>query len=180
MSHAELARNLLTAFCALQGAGTITLDLNRTHAAHPQWLGHARFHVVWQVVTTALLSVFAIGLIWTHGPLQPERFYSAALLAALPIFGFFAALAARRIYGGTLSDPGGIPPLILKVNGRNRSVDLSVVTEIAALATVILLVVLFRSQPQTPSAIPVTARPNAAPSSSISCLPWSGEEPRSM
>lgn len=145
MNHPALARDLLTVFCALQGTATVLLDLNRTHATHPQWLGHARFHVVWQTVTVALLSLFAIGLINARGPLGSERFYLAAGLASLPVFGFFAALLTCRIYRGTLSDPGGIPPFILTVNGRRRRIDLNLATEIAGFAALILLVALYRS-----------------------------------
>jgi hypothetical protein len=145
MSHPALARDLLTSFCALQGIATIALDLNRTHAAHPQWLGHARFHVVWQTVTVALLCAFAIGLIWYPGPLQAERFYAAALLASLPVFGFFAALITRRAYGGTLSDPGGIPPVVVTVMGQSRHIDLNLVAEIAGLSAVILAITLYRA-----------------------------------
>lgn len=144
MSYPALARDLLTGFCALQGTATLVLDLNRTHAAHPQWLGHARFHVVWQTVTTALLSALAIVTIWAPGPLPDERFYAATLLASLPVFGFFAALIAGRIYGGTLSDPGGIPPLVLPLKGHSRRIDLNLVAEIAGVAALVLALALYR------------------------------------
>jgi len=124
---------------------TVVLDLNRTHAAHPQWLGHARFHVVWQTVTVALLCAFAGGLIWYPGRLQAERFYASALLASLPVFGFFAALTARRTYGGTLSDPGGIPPVVVTVKGQHLRIDLNLVAEIAGLAVLILAVAFYRA-----------------------------------
>lgn len=144
MSHPFLARVLLAVFCFLQSAATIALDLNRTHAAHPQWLGHARFHVVWQTAGVVLLCLFAIAVIWAPGPLEPERFYAAALLACLPMLAFFAALATRGLYGGTLSDPGGIPPLLLRIGRRTRHIDLNLVAECAGLVTILFLIVLYR------------------------------------
>lgn len=136
---------MLAAFCAIQGVATIALDLNRTHAAHPQWLGHARFHVVWQTGTTAALAIVEVWLLSFNSLHDSERFYLAALLASLPIFGFFAALLSRRLYGGTLSDPGGIPPLDIRVRGRRMRVDMNLVAEIAGALTVATLVVIFRS-----------------------------------
>ena len=138
------ARILLAAFCAIQGIATIVLDLNRTHAAHPQWLGHARFHVVWQTATAAALAVLEVCLLCLRGPLESERFYLAAILACAPIAGFFAALLSRRIYGGTLSDPGGIPPVRLKLRGRELHVDMNLVAEVAGVITVAVLVAIYR------------------------------------
>ena len=137
------ARTLLAAFCAIQGFATIALDLNRTHAAHPQWLGHARFHVVWQTGTTAALAIVEVALLAADGPLVSMRFYLATLLASLPMFGFFAALLTRGIYGGTLSDPGGIPSLRITVRKRQALIDLNLVAEIAGVFTVAALVAMF-------------------------------------
>jgi hypothetical protein len=144
MSHQDLGRILLAIFCILQGAATLAIDLNRTHAAHPLWLGHARFHVVWQASTTALLAILQVVLLTWRGPMERERFYLAALLASLPIFGFFAAMSTRAMYGGALSDPAGIPPLNLMILGRSRRIDLNLVAEILGVALVAILVILYR------------------------------------
>jgi hypothetical protein len=71
------------------------------------------------------------------------RFYLATLLASLPMFGFFAALLTRGIYGGTLSDPGGIPSLRITVRKRQALIDLNLVAEIAGVFTVAALVAMF-------------------------------------
>src|SRR5512146_990795 len=123
------ARALLGVFCVVQGLATILLDLNRTHAAHPQWLGHARFHVVWQTATVAVLAIREVGVLWLPGPYVPERFYLVAILTCAPMAGFFAALVTRRLYSGTLSDPGGIPPLRFRLRGREAPVDMNLVAE---------------------------------------------------
>ena len=81
MNLQPTARLLLALFCVVQGLATVILDLNRTHAAHPRWLGHARFHVVWQTVTIAVLAIVEAGLLWYPGPFASERFYLVALLA---------------------------------------------------------------------------------------------------
>ena len=143
MDRQAIARILLAIFCLVQGIATVVLDLNRTHAAHPRWLGHARFHVVWQAVTAAVLAIIEACLIWMPGPYASERFYLVAVLACAPMIGFFAALMSRRIYGGTLSDPGGIPPVRVKFSGREMQVDMNMVAEIAGATTVVILVGLY-------------------------------------
>jgi hypothetical protein len=137
-----LAGDLLGVFCAMQGAGTIAVDMNRTHAANPLWLRHARFHVVWQASTTVALAIVELALLFALGPITPSRFYLALTLAALPAFGFFVALVTRGIYGGTLSDPNGIQPLVI---GGTLRIDLNLVAEIGVMIVLAAIVLLFRS-----------------------------------
>jgi hypothetical protein len=138
-----LARMLLGTFCIIQGLATIILDLNRTHAAHPQWLGHARFHVVWQTATVAILTIPEVVILSFRGPLESERFYLVALLACVPMIGFFAALVTRYLYGGTLSDPNGISPVRLEVGGRQFLIDMNLVAEVGGILTVTSIVALY-------------------------------------
>ena len=136
MQAAFLARVMVTALAAGQGLAPLFIDLNRTHATHPQWPGHARFHVVWQTFTATLLSSAVVALIWWAGPDPRRRFYLAAILTAIPLAGFLVALCSRRLYGGALHDPNGVPPLHIKTNGRVVEVDLNAV--IVATAAVLL------------------------------------------
>jgi hypothetical protein len=144
MDLQSTARILLGIFCLIQGLATVILDLNRTHAAHPQWLGHARFHVVWQTITAVVLAIVEVWLVWSRGPLVSERFYVTAILASAPMAGFFGALVSRHVYGGTLSDPGGIPPVRIKLRGREMQLDMNLAAEIAGVITVAAIVGLYR------------------------------------
>jgi len=150
MNLQPTARLLLALFCVVQGLATVILDLNRTHAAHPRWLGHARFHVVWQTVTVAVLAIIEVSLLWYPGPFVSERFYLVAIIAFAPMIGFFAALITRHVYGGTLSDPGGIPPVRLKLGGREMKVDMNLVAEIAGVITVGGIAALYHYSVQQP------------------------------
>ena len=98
-----LARISLSFLCAIQGMATLAIDLNRTHAANPAWTGHARFHVVWQSASVALLSVLELALIWMRGPYREGGFYLASLLA-------------RR--GESLQGPYRIPTAYRRSGGR--------------------------------------------------------------
>jgi hypothetical protein len=145
LTYHDLARDSLAAFCVVQGAATIALDLNRTHASHPQWPGHARFHVVWQTATIAALSIFEVIVLFFRGASHPQRFFFVLVLAAAPVFGFFAAFLTRSIYGGTLSDPGGIPPLNVRIGTRTLRIDLNLATEVIAVAFLTALYFTYRA-----------------------------------
>jgi hypothetical protein len=141
--HRVTACALLTGVCGIQGLATLAIDLHRTHATNPRWPGHARFHVVWQSMNGALLSALEIGLIWWHGPRVAQRFYLAVILASVSCFGFVLALLGRRFYGGTLSDPNGIPPARIAIAGRALSVDLNLVAILAALLTLAAILTIY-------------------------------------
>jgi hypothetical protein len=144
VTHPAIARLLLATLCGLQGLGTLAIDLGRAHATNPKWPRHARFHVVWQVAGTALLSLLALAILFAPGQPPQEHFYLAAMLASIPMLSFFLALIARRLYGGALSDPNGIPPLKISVFGSERHIDLSLAVEILAACGLIAIVELFR------------------------------------
>jgi hypothetical protein len=130
--------------CGLQGLGTLVIDHGHSHAINPEWLRHARFHLVWQVISTVLLSIVELLLVLSPGPFREERFYLAAILASVPMLGFFGALIGRRIYGGALSDPNGIQPARVVVFGLELLIDLSLLTEVVALVMLLAIVFLFR------------------------------------
>lgn len=145
MSHLTIARGMLALLCGMQGIGTLAIDLNQTHATNPLWPRHARFHLVWQAISYALLSMLEVVLILTPGPMQAPRFYLAAILAGVPMVGFLAAFVCRRLYGGALSDPNGIPPMKVAFRGSERGIDLSLIVEVAALLLIAGAVALFRT-----------------------------------
>lgn len=144
MTHTALARILLILLCAFQGIGTLLIDLGRTHASNPEWLRHARYHVVWQACNTSLLSLVELALLLIPGHPQKERFYLAAVLASIPMLGFFGAIVTRKIFGSALSDPNGIPPARIVVLGEEKWVDLNVVAEVIAFTVLLAIVALFK------------------------------------
>jgi len=144
MTHQEPARDLLAALCCLQGLATLAIDCNRTHTTNPEWPGHARFHLVWQVATIVGLTLLAVILILASGPFQEQRFYLAAILAGIPMLSFFAAFIARGMYKGTLSDPHGMQPLKITVRGSTLRIDLNLVAETCGLLALAVIVALYR------------------------------------
>lgn len=144
MTHMAIARGLLAILCGMQGAGTLLIDLNRTHATNPLWPKHARFHLVWQAMSYAVLSLLEIALILAPGPVQVERFYLAAIFACIPMVSCLGAFAWRKKYGGALSDPNGIPPVRVAFFGLEHHIDLNLLAEVFALLMLFAIVALFK------------------------------------
>ncbi len=145
VTHATIAQALLALLCGVQGAATLAIDLNRTHATNPEWTRHARFHLVWQAASYALLSFLEVTLVLAPGPLVEQRFYLAVILASMPMLGFFAAFFSRRVYGGALFDPNGIRPVRIELLGSSLNVDMNLAAEGMALLLLIAIVALFRN-----------------------------------
>lgn len=77
-------------------------DINRSHVANPDWPGHARFHVLTQVLTTSALGLVALFSLWS-GRLTPELGVCVAMLCSVAALApFFISVATRRLYGGEL------------------------------------------------------------------------------
>ena len=108
-----IAKILVTLGTLTYTVGPPISDFNTSHAMHPDWPGHARFHEVWLVVTNSALGLLALYRLWRHDQLQ-----LAALLSALVLGGFWAATAARFLYGGTLTDLQGIETQILGIDAN--------------------------------------------------------------
>jgi hypothetical protein len=125
-----------------QGVAPLAIDLNSTHATHPLWPGHARFHVVWQSFASFFLAIPEIVLLWWPGSGMRSRVILSAILIATSLCGFVVAAVSRRLYGGTFHDPGGIPPLRVGVAGHELHVDgnaLAVAAGVLVLAAALLL-----------------------------------------
>ena len=101
------ARILLTLAALGFSAITIVADLNKTHASNPLWTPHARFHVVWQVLSYSGIGLIALYLIWAGGPMQTERLYPAAALAVAVYGAFFGAVFSGPVRRQRLSVVSG-------------------------------------------------------------------------
>ncbi len=89
---------------------TIKADFNKTHATNPRWTPHARFHVVWQILSYSGVGLIALYLIWIDGSMPLERLYLAAALSVAIYGAFFVTVFARSLFGGSLYDENGYLP----------------------------------------------------------------------
>lgn len=101
-----LAKALLTLAAIIYAVIPPIVDFNATHAVHPEWIGHARFHMVWLVGVNSFVGFFAIYQIWMRadrgGPVV------AGILSAIVLGSFFLAAVTMPLYDGALADPGGV------------------------------------------------------------------------
>jgi hypothetical protein len=63
-----IARLLFSLVTVGWGVLTVVADFNKTHATNPAWTPHARFHVVWQVLSYLGFGLLAFALIWWPDP----------------------------------------------------------------------------------------------------------------
>ncbi len=141
------ARIILTLAALGYSFITIVADLNKTHAANPLWTPHARFHLVWQVLSYSGLALISFYLIWAGGPLPTERLYLAAAMAVAVYGGFFGAVFTRPMFGGGLYDKNGYLPFKAPIGewfGKSWQWDVNVtiftVTSVILLAGIVAVV----------------------------------------
>jgi hypothetical protein len=132
-----IARILLTLAALGYGLATIKADFNKTHATNPAWTPHARFHVVWQILSYSGVGIVALFLIWSQGPMPVERLYIAAALGVAVYGAFFATLFARPLFGGSLYDQNGYLPFKPPIGPERWRWDVNV-TLFTALSAILL------------------------------------------
>ena len=120
------AKILLTLTTLGYALVTIKADFNRTHATNPKWTPHARFHVVWQILSYAGVGLIALYLIWIDGPRPLERLYLAAALSAAIYGGFFLSVFSRPLFGGALYDDNGYLPFKPPIGPQSWRWDVNV------------------------------------------------------
>ena len=137
-----IARALLTLNTLGYSLGPAIADFNRTHATNPLWTPHARFHVVWQVLSYCGIGLIALALIWTAGP--SAKLWLAVALAVAMYAGFFATLFAMPRFGGSVADTNGVPPLAtVNLAGKPLALDTNVTVfcvQVALLAIAALMI----------------------------------------
>jgi len=135
-----IARSLLTISTLGYSLTLVFADFNKTHATNPLWTGHARFHVVWQVLSNCGIALIALVLIWSAGTIM--KLWLGAALAIVVYAAFFAAALTMKLFGGALLDVNGIPPLTtLNIGGKPLQVDANV-TVFGAMAVIAIIAML--------------------------------------
>lgn len=118
-----ISRLLFTLVAVATSVGPMFADFNKTHATNPLWTPHARFHVVWQVLSQTGISLVILYLLWSDAPDRRVHLWIAAILNYVWGASFYATLASMRLYGGALKDVNGIKPFRFNIFGNIYLVD---------------------------------------------------------
>ena len=104
MSPTRLAQLLLT-LTALEFFGPIVRDINATHALHPDWVGHARLHLIWLLAFMGLSGVVNLWLIWFRRPFDVRDLWLSVAWQACNLGGFWVSVVLAPAYGGAVTMP---------------------------------------------------------------------------
>lgn len=144
-----IPRILMTITAIALAIGPAVADFNKTHATNPLWPPHARFHVVWQVITNSSLCVMMIYVLWT--PLVAQ--YNLQLILVLMVQGailapLYITIASMGLFDGALKDVNGLRPFKFNIGGKIVEIDTNVVgfTNI----TLVLIIAAFNIESSLP------------------------------
>lgn len=118
-----VARLILTVIAIALCIGPAKADFNSTHATNPLWPGHARFHVVWQVITNSSNSIVLLALLWIPFTQYDLQLKLAVVFVAIILGSFYVTLACMKLFEGSLADPNGIKPFKFSFPGRTVLID---------------------------------------------------------
>ncbi|MEM8935129.1 MAG: hypothetical protein AAGC77_01825 [Pseudomonadota bacterium] len=102
----KVSQIILTIVALLYIVAPPIVDFNPSHAVHPEWTPHARFHAVWLVITNCMLGLLAVYLIWRRSHAGGQVI--AGVISSIVLGSFFLSALAMPLYDGALSDEGGV------------------------------------------------------------------------
>lgn len=123
MDQILVPRILVSLIAVVISVGPMFADFNKTHATNPAWTPHARFHVVWQVLSQAGVSLVVLYLLWAPSADPLTHLWLGAILTSIWIVSFFSTMSTMSLFGGTLADVNGIKPFKFNILGKVRLVD---------------------------------------------------------
>lgn len=103
-----IGKILMTVSTVVYGFFPPFFDLNKTHAVNPLWPGHARFHIVWQVMITFCISVLSLYFLWGQNP-EFENIAVPFFIGLAVLGSFFINIFLMKLYQGSLADDNGVP-----------------------------------------------------------------------
>ena len=108
MSHAAriLAVKIALTVTALEFFGPIARDFHPSHALNPDWVGHARVHLVWLLGFMGLSGLANLYLVWLRRPFEVRNLWLSAAWQSCNLGGFWIAYLLLPVYDGLITVPG--------------------------------------------------------------------------
>ena len=100
-----LALRIALTVTAMEFFGPAIRDAGASHALNPDWVGHARVHLVWLLGFMVLSGFVNLYFIWLRRPTL-ESLRISALWQTCNLGGFWVAVLLNPAYGGAITVPG--------------------------------------------------------------------------
>jgi hypothetical protein len=101
----RLVRIALT-LTAFEFFGPVLRDFHPSHALNPDWVGHARVHLVWLLGFMGFSGIANLYLIWLRRPFDLRDLWLSAAWQGCNLGGFWVAYLLTPIYDGLITVPG--------------------------------------------------------------------------
>ena len=129
-----IAQILLTV-TALEFFGPIIRDFSPSHAMNPDWVGHARVHLVWLLGFMFFSGLANLYLVWWRRPFDIGNLWLSAAWQCCNLGGFWVAYALLPLYGGLITVPG----VHVHIFGWDENVFVFMVLSLVMVGTLALL-----------------------------------------
>jgi len=100
-----LAAQVLLTITAFEFFGPVVRDFNASHAMNPDWVGHARLHLVWLLGFMLFSGVANLYLVWGRRPFDVRNLWLSAAWQCCNLGGFWVAYLLVPIHGGVVTVP---------------------------------------------------------------------------
>lgn len=133
--HRILGVRIALTVTALEFFGPVLRDYHASHAFNPDWVGHARVHLVWLLGFMFLSGLANLYLIWLRRPFELRNLWLSAAWQSCNLGGFWIAYLLAPRYGGAITVPG----IHTHILGFDENVFVFAVLSLVMLGAVALL-----------------------------------------
>ncbi|GBF51066.1 hypothetical protein LPTSP4_25970 [Leptospira ryugenii] len=89
---------------ALEFFGPIFRDTNSSHLLNPEWVGHARFHLMWNISLWAGIGLYSIYKLWIEKQIAKEGLMFLWTLQCLNALAFWNSVILGDSYNADIFD----------------------------------------------------------------------------
>jgi hypothetical protein len=126
---------VLLTITSLEFFGPVLRDFSPSHAFNPDWVGHARVHLVWLLGFMFLSGLGNLYLIWLRRPFEVRNLWLSAAWQSCNLGGFWIAYFLAPAYEGKITVPG----IHVEILGFDENVFVFTVLSAIMIAALILL-----------------------------------------
>lgn len=99
-----LVVKILLTFGALEFFGPVLRDTNSSHLLNQDWIGHARFHLMWNILLWASIGIYSIYLLWGKKEITLGNLYQVMGFQVMNALAFWGAVVFGDFYNADVFD----------------------------------------------------------------------------